>query len=378
MKRWFNIILVLALLGLGVSCKASRDMVLSIDGQEYIINNDIYKEIEEKVNVDEEKDYDLYLEYLFYYYGVKAVDEISLVQGENIIEIPWGQIAVTAFWRNVSKVEIDGEEYLIDQINVQTAVPETPVEYSITDIAALTAEALGISFGEKSSGFDFPTGSVDHVVWIFLDGFGYIGLETAKAEGLIPYLDSIENTYPSFGIYPPKTSTSSAALLSGLDPIQNGVWATGIRNITVPSIIDAVVDSGMQFSIIEGESTPFNYPNAEVTLSGDRNNDDSTDDNVFINAEAKIAEGVPEMLMIHFHGIDDVGHTYGPYSAEWNEKVAEVDGYIEQLIEQLPESTLILLFPDHGMHSVEGDSELGNHGNLILDDIETYIILVQK
>ena len=378
MKRWFSVILLFALLGLSVSCKAGNDMVLSIDGQEHIITDEIYQEIEQKVNVDKEKDYDLYLEYLFYYYDVKAIETISLVHGEDFIQIPWGQIAEKAFWRDVSKVEIHEEEYIVDQITVQTEQPEVPIEHSITDIAALTAEALDIPFGEKASGFDFPAGSVEHVVWIFLDGFGYEGFEAAKKEGLIPYLGSLENIYPSYGIYPPKTSTSTAALLSGLDSKRNGVWAAGIRKISVPSIIDAVVDSGMQFSIVEGESTPFNYPNAEVMLSGDRNNNDSTDDNVFINAEAKIAEGIAEVLMIHFHGIDDVGHTYGPYSTEWNEKVAEIDAYTEQLVEQLPKSTLIILFPDHGMHHITNDSSLGNHGNLILDDIEIYIILVQK
>lgn len=378
MKRWFNIVFVAGLLCLSVSCKTGRDMVLSIDGQETIITSEIYREIEEKVNVDDEKDYDLYLEYLFYQYGVKAIDEISLVQGEDVIHIPWGEIAETAFWRNVNKVEIDDEEYLIDQINVKTAAPETPVNHSITDISALTAEALGISFNDKDSGFEIPTGSVEHVVWFFLDGFGYLALQTAKTEGLIAYLGSLETVYPAYAIYPPKTSTSTAALLSGLDSTQNGVWATGIRNLGVPSIIDAVIDSGLQFTIIEGESTPFNYPKAEVILSGDRNNDDSTDDNVFINAEERIAEGVPDVLMIHFHGIDDVGHTYGPYSAEWNSKIAEVDSYVKQLVEQLPENTLIIFFPDHGMHQVTNDSSLGNHGNLILDDMETYIILVQK
>jgi len=46
----------------------------------------------------------------------------------------------------------------------------------------------------------------------------------------------------------------------------------------------------------------------------------------------------------------------------------------------LPEDTLVILFPDHGMHAVldEGDSSLGNHGNLIMDDMAIYIILYQK
>jgi predicted AlkP superfamily pyrophosphatase or phosphodiesterase len=134
----------------------------------------------------------------------------------------------------------------------------------------------------------------------------------------------------------------------------------------------------MKVLIVEGSSTPFNYPAAEVTLSGDRDGDGSTDDNVFRNAQTAIAEGIPSLFLVHFHGIDDVGHTYGPFSQEWESKVSEVDAMVEQLIEQLPEKTLVVIFPDHGMHSVVEDSELGNHGNLILDDMGIYIILFQK
>ena len=379
MKRWLNILLVITFLSVCTACsKAGKDLVLTIDGQDYTITGKIYENIEAKVNADEEKDFNLSLEYLFYQYGVKAVNEISLVEGENSTNFNWKDVADTAYWRNVSEVEIDGERYIPDEIIVQTASPDEAIGHSITDISYLTAEALGIPFGDRTSGFDFPVGSVEHVVWFFLDGFGYVPFNTAKEENLIPYLGSIENIYPAYTIYPPRTNTSTAALLSGLDSTQNGVWASGIQNLSVPNIIDAVVNSGMQMTIVEGESTPFNYPNAEIILSGDRNSDGSTDDNVFANAEERIAEGVPDLLMIHFHGIDDMGHTYGPYSTEWNEKVSEVDGLVEQLIAQLPGNTLIILFPDHGMHVIAGDSELGNHGNLILDDMETYIILLQK
>jgi hypothetical protein len=378
MKRFLNTLLILSFLGLPACAKASNDLVLSIDGQETIITKAIYQEIEELVNVNDEKDYDLPLEYLFYQYDGRVVDEIDILQGESLTTFQWKEIADSAFWRDVSKLEINGEEYMVDSINIRPDGFDEPVEHSIMDIAPLTAEALGISFGEKESGFSVPSGSVEHVVWFFLDGFGYEQFQAAEKDGLIPNLSTIGEFHIAYTVYPPKTSTATAALLSGLDSRQNGVWATGIRNLTVPSIIDAVVDSGMKVLIVEGSSTPFNYPAAEVTLSGDRDGDGSTDDNVFRNAQTAIAEGIPSLFLVHFHGIDDVGHTYGPFSQEWESTVSEVDAMVEQLIEQLPEKTLVVIFPDHGMHSVVEDSELGNHGNLILDDMGIYIILFQK
>lgn len=378
MKRFINIVFILAFLGLCACSKTSNDLVLSIDGQENVITKANYQEIEELVNVDDEKNYNLLLEYLFYQYGVKVVDEIEILQGESTTTFQWREIADSTYWRNVSEIEIDGEKYLVDKIIVRTGGYDEPVEHSITDIAALTAETLGIPFGEKESGFSISSASVEHVVWFFLDGFGYEGFQAAEKEGLIPNLSNMGEFYPTYTIYPPKTSTASAALLSGLDSRQNGVWTTGIRNLTVPSIIDAIVNSGMKMTIIEGSSTPFNYPNAKIILSGDRDGDGSTDDNVLGNAQGAITEGIPDLMMVHFHGIDDAGHTYGPYSQEWKAKVVEIDAMVGQLIEQLPEKTLVVLFPDHGMHAVVGDSELGNHGNLLLDDMGTYIILYEK
>ena len=378
MKRFINIVLILTFAGLCACSKASSDLIVSIDGQENNITKADYQKIEEMVNVDDEKDYDLLLEYLFYQYDVKVVEEMDILQGDTKTTFQWKDIADSTFWRNVSSLEIDDEEYLVDKIILRTGGDAKFEKHSITDIAALTSEALSIPFGEKEPGFSIPSGSIEHVVWIFLDGFGYEGYQTAEEEGFIPNLSIIGELYPAYTIYPPKTSTSTAALLSGLDSRENGVWAPGIRDLTVPSIIDAIVDSGKHMTIVEGSSTPFNYPNTEIILSGDRNGDGSTDDNVFENAQKAIAEGIPDLVMIHFHGIDDAGHTYGPYSLEWNEKVSEVDGMVGQLIEQLPEKTLIVLFPDHGMHSIVGDSSLGTHGNLRLDDMGIYIILYQK
>jgi predicted AlkP superfamily pyrophosphatase or phosphodiesterase len=103
-----------------------------------------------------------------------------------------------------------------------------------------------------------------------------------------------------------------------------------------------------------------------------------TDDNVFINAEEVIKSRMPDLLWVHFHGIDDSGHTYGPESQQVDDKIVEVDNYYGRLISILPENTLIIAFADHGMHPVTEEGRSGNHGNLIFSDMVIPIILEIK
>jgi hypothetical protein len=378
MRRLNILFLFLSLFLLSACSHAGDDLILDIDQQEITVTRDMYREIEARVNGNDEKDYHLPLEYLFYQNGVKVVDSVDVIQGDTVTTYDWKDIAAATYWRNVSQIEIDGQLFDVDQLNVHSGGFGFVVDHSITDVAPLTAEALGLAFGDKECGFTLPPTPIEHVVWFFLDGFGYEQFQFAKDEGILPNLSTTGDFYPSYSIYPPKTSTVTAALLSGLDSTQNGVWISGIRSLAVPSIIDAVQDSGKEVLIIEGSSTPFNYPHAEIVLSGDRDGDGSTDDNVFAHAREAFEEGIPSLTMVHFHGIDDVGHTYGPYSEEWRVKVKEIDEMMRQLLQELPANTLAVIFPDHGMHTVVGDSELGNHGNLILDDMGTYIILTMK
>lgn len=373
--------LLLTILLVTTACStAVEDLILTIDGQNTVVTRQEYKEIESQVNQDEEKEFDLPLEYLFYKNGMHVIESITISQGDEQTSFNWAEIASSTYWRNTREIEIGGVEYIVDEVLVESGGFDEKNVPSISEIPLLTARVLDIPFMEDSTSSLLPLEPSQHVVWFFLDGFGYQQLMMASELGLIPNLSSLEDRYQAYAIYPPKTSTSTAALLSGLDSSVNGVWVSGIRSLEVPSILDAVNEAGKDVRIVEGSSTPFNYPGAEVTLSGDRNGDGSTDDNVFANAQEAIAEGIPDLLMIHFHGIDDVGHTYGPYSAEWELKVAEIDQMVAQLMDAMPENTLVILFPDHGMHAVldEGDTSLGNHGNLLMDDMAIYIILYRK
>ena len=87
---------------------------------------------------------------------------------------------------------------------------------------------------------------------------------------------------------------------------------------------------------------------------------------------------MPRLLWIHFHGIDDYGHTYGPADLKVDEKIVEVNGYLEQIYSALPENTLIIFFADHGMHAVHEEGRSGNHGHLIPEDMLVPVIIKTK
>jgi len=120
---------------------------------------------------------------------------------------------------------------------------------------------------------------------------------------------------------------------------------------------------------VEGSSLPFNLRNAEVVLSGDRDGNGSTDDNVLANALAILDDGMPPLMYVHFHGIDDAGHTYGPGAPEETAKIREVDEAVGYLLDALPPDTLVITFADHGMHAVQQEGRLGDHGHLIERDM---------
>jgi arylsulfatase A-like enzyme len=54
-----------------------------------------------------------------------------------------------------------------------------------------------------------------------------------------------------------------------------------------------------------------------------------------------------------------------------------VDAALGQILDALPERTLVLMVADHGMHLVSEESRLGNHGHLIARDMLIPIFVLQ-
>jgi predicted AlkP superfamily pyrophosphatase or phosphodiesterase len=141
------------------------------------------------------------------------------------------------------------------------------------------------------------------------------------------------------------------------------------------TLFDVAAQENLEVIAVEGHSLAFNLRNTETILSGDRDENGFTNDNVFENSLEVIRSDMPDLLYIHFHDIDDMGHQYGPFSSEYETSIIQVDSYLEEIFTRLPEDTLITIFADHGMHKTEDG---GNHGTLTAADLIIPIIFIEK
>jgi predicted AlkP superfamily pyrophosphatase or phosphodiesterase len=222
------------------------------------------------------------------------------------------------------------------------------------------------------------TVSVDRVVLIFLDGLGYVRYTEALALNLIPNLSALGEPLVATVTYPPRTSVSTASLLTGAGPEVHGVDRRGIRKTETETLFDVASSAGLEVVAVEGESLSFELRGAELQLSGDLDGNGHTDDNVLANALSVLREGTPDVFFVHFHGIDDAGHSYGPGAPEECAAIQEEDAAVARILELLPEHTLIIIFADHGMHQANQEGRLGNHEHLIERDMFVPIFVVVK
>jgi len=319
----------------------------------------------------------LLLEQVLYENEIEVVDsiEIDTSDGEKLI-YAWEDAAealcinengeLTTFDGNFKSALISIDEAIIDEDRVH-----------ITNIPPTVLSALDLPH-ESMPEEVLITDTYDHVVMIFLDGFGFRKFQYAVEKGLINFQENAELIKQAITVYPPRTITGSAAVVTGLLPKENGVDRSGIRKTEATTIFDVAAENGISSIAIEGESLAFNLRNTELKLSGDRDLNGGTDDNVLANALEVINNSMPRLLWIHFHGIDDYGHTYGPADLKVDEKIVEVNGYLEQIYSALPENTLIIFFADHGMHAVHEEGRSGNHGHLIPEDMLVPVIIKTK
>lgn len=77
-----------------------------------------------------------------------------------------------------------------------------------------------------------------------------------------------------------------------------------------------------------------------------------------VRKKSSFTEGL-EVLVVHFLGVDHVGHTYGPHNQHMDAKLKEMDEALSKVLDRLDQSDSChstFIFGDHGM------TEDGNHG----------------
>lgn len=351
------------------------------DGKEATISRATWRDLEEFVGEDSDGDKDdrLLLERVLYQHGYHLIETLTLTDAEGMTHtFDWADVATGARWQKDGTLSIAGKTLRARQIVGAPPALASAVTASLTDIAPTTAAALGLPTPAQATGRALTDARASHVLLLFLDGFGYVRYTEARDAGLVPTLAALGEPQIGLSEYPPSTAIATAVMVTGAPPAVNGAAIRGTRITEAETLFDVAAQAGLRAVAVEGNALAFNLRNAETMLSGDRDNNGSTDDNVLANALAVLAEGMPDILWVHFHGIDDVGHTYGPNTPEEDAAIDGVDTAVGEILATLPPDTLALIFADHGMHAVQEEGRLGNHGNLIERDMLVPVWIIVK
>lgn len=372
-------LLILALLVVLTGCRpAWQATLLAPGGEPFPVDRQLIARLNDP-DVETEGQQRALLEQVLWAGGHEAVERLVAVEPDGARrEFEWPAAADDAWWLADGRLAIGGEVFPVSRLEVEAPALLGQVQARLTDVAPTAAAALGLPAPARAAGRALDAPSAQHVLLLFLDGLGYVRYTEALRDGLLPNLAAVGRPLVGLTTYPPVTSVSTASLLTGAPPQVHGADRRGIRQTEIETLFDVVVAAGRGVVAVEGESLAFNLRHAEVQLSGDRDGNGSTDDNVLSNALAVLQSGAPDLFYVHFHGIDDAGHTYGPGAPEEEAKIGEVDAAVGQLIEAAPSDTLIIIFADHGMHRVDEPGRSGNHGHLIERDMFVPIFVLIK
>ncbi|ODV60015.1 mannose-ethanolamine phosphotransferase LAS21 ASCRUDRAFT_8799 [Ascoidea rubescens DSM 1968] len=90
--------------------------------------------------------------------------------------------------------------------------------------------------------------------------------------------------------------------------------------------------------------------------------------NQFIGIDQKVTHS--DLLILHYLGLDHIGHNYGPFNPRMAQKQLEMDSIIEKLYNNLDNNTLFIVLGDHGMNN------LGNHGGSSLSETSPGLVFI--
>jgi len=375
--RW--VLAGLILLGVGGCGPAWQAEVVQPDGSSFVVDETVLASLSDfAVEVDGQSQ--VPLERVLLAAGHRVVERLVVMDVDGArLEFEWEAVADgDPLWLSNGRLAIGDEEFQVTNLQVEPSALVDDVGADITDIAPTITAALGLPAPAQATGRPLETSPADHVLLIFLDGFGYVRYIEALDDGLIPYIATLDAPLVALTTYPPCTAVATASLLTGAPPGVHGVTERNVRQTEVETLFDVANAAGLRVKAVEGNALSFNLRNADIVLSGDRDGNGGTDDNVLSNALAALEGGMPDLFFVHFHGIDDAGHEYGPDAPAERAKITEVDAAVEQIIAAVPSDTLIVIFSDHGMHHVDEQGRQGNHGHLVERDMFIPIQLTMK
>lgn len=298
--------------------------------------------------------------------GINIFDHENNIVNNFIPEAPVKISTILGEERSVMIINNDGS-MIVEDVDFEIKVDGSTIVAKRGN-SILAKDVISIYSGKEIKGI----GNLYHdtykfleedkkVVAVILDGFSYEQYRRLVEDGRIPFFESIFKE-KAISVYNPVTNAGFASMITGTLPPENGVHNRSFRDLKVKSIFFDALDMNKKAVLLEGDIKILNTE-IEPILHVDLNSDGEVDDEIFQTALSLLNDDI-ELLFIHFHGIDDRGHTYGPYADETLNYIVKIDGYMKRLDELW--DGIIIATADHGMNEKEDG---GDHGDCTYEDM---------
>lgn len=222
------------------------------------------------------------------------------------------------------------------------------------------------------------------VLVILLDGLGYSQYMEAMESGngaflkTVPIAEKVETYMPSI------SPVGLANMVTGVPPKEHGITERGKMELQVSDLFEKTNEMEKSAVYLEGDMSLIGT-SLKPLLHIDKNQDGYTDDEVYARAILEVGnlhkgeanlqqnqENVADLLFVHFHGIDDASHNYGPTSEEAKDRTRTIDEYLKRLTQGF--TGRLIISADHGQHT--GVDGKGEHGTDCSEDLQVPYIKV--
>ncbi|MFM6965965.1 MAG: alkaline phosphatase family protein [Rhodoluna sp.] len=237
------------------------------------------------------------------------------------------------------------------------------------------ASALGAVTGTNNR-LGFKRAS--KVCVILVDGLGAENIR--QAAGHAPYLSTALRASKSINtVFPTTTAAAITSFGVGTTPSKHGVFGYSVyertsgtvRNLLsgwgpdfvpgdfqkLPSLVAAARNAGVDFfSVGPGEYADSGF--THLNLSGSTYRPAKTFDERVRETKAILARKSKSLTYLYFPELDATAHAFGVTSAQWLNKLEDLDAVIRQLTKDLPADTGVVLTADHGVVDVAPQNQI--------------------
>nr|XP_027796557.1 GPI ethanolamine phosphate transferase 2 isoform X2 [Marmota flaviventris] len=243
--------------------------------------------------------------------------------------------------------------------------------------------------GARSNWTKLPPPLFNKVVIVLIDALRDDFVFGSKGVKYMPYTSYLVEKGASHSFVaeakpPTVTMPRIKALMTGSLP----GFVDVIRNLNSPALLeDSVIRQAKAAGkrvIFYGDETwvklfPKHFVEYDGTTSFFVSDYTEVDDNVTRHLDTVLKRGDWDMLILHYLGLDHIGHISGPNSPLIGRKLSEMDSILMKIHTSLLSKeretlspSLLVLCGDHGM------SETGSHGASSTEEVSTPLILISS